>query len=224
MRESVKIERAVPLREQVLSQVIQSLRSGAFLPGDRLTEKRVAEVLGVSRTPVREALHVLAQRGILTRRDNGGFTVTTPKTKSVQKIFELRRRLEPYAASRAAVLAKPAQLKALGQAIQKLSKLVTQGEPEEFMDANADVRRLLFGMAGNEPLSTAIAQLNDHVHFVGMLTAKSQSVRKLVLAKHKRVFAAISAHDPKAAEKATQEYLDAAARELLAALPSPSEG
>src|ERR1700722_11213982 len=97
-----KVARAPLLRDQVVSGILKELQDGRFSPGDRLTEEHIATVLGVSRTPVREALGILAQRGILSRRRGSGFAVSMPSLKSLEDTFELRRLLEPYAARRAA--------------------------------------------------------------------------------------------------------------------------
>lgn len=86
MPEIAKIKRALPLRDQVLDGVIRGLTSGTLRPGERLTEAGVATALGVSRTPVREALGLLAQRGTLTRRAQGGFVVATPSLKILRTI------------------------------------------------------------------------------------------------------------------------------------------
>lgn len=215
-----KAKRVLPLREQVLESVMHALRAGQFLPGERLTEEGVAVVLGVSRTPVREALGILAQRGIVTRRDGGGFLVTTPSAKSLKGIFELRRLLEPYAVRRVAELATPAQLKQIGDALQNLRRTIEKGEPNEVMQANIDLRQLLFSFADNEALIDAIANLNEHVHFIGVLTMKDPAVRKTLLAKHRRIFAAVSSRDPAAAERAMLDYLESGFRSLSEALPT----
>lgn len=218
--EIAKAKRVLPLREQALESVMHALRAGQFLPGERLTEEGVAAVLGVSRTPVREALVLLAQRGVLTRRDGGGFTVTSHCAKRLKGIFELRRLLEPYAARRVAELATPAQLKQLGDALQNLRKMIDEGDANQAMQANSDLRHLLFSFTDNEALAGAIANLNEHVHFIGMLTMKDPVVRKALLAKHRRIFTALSSRDPAAAEQAMLEYLESGFRFVSKALPT----
>jgi DNA-binding GntR family transcriptional regulator len=81
---------------------MSEIHEGRLSPGERLTEDSLASILGVSRTPVREALGALAQRGVLARRDRGGFVVPVPNLAGLKNAFELRRLLEPYAAQRAA--------------------------------------------------------------------------------------------------------------------------
>jgi DNA-binding GntR family transcriptional regulator len=218
MRKIAKIERAPLLRDQVMAGVLQELQDGQFLPGERLTEEHLATVLGVSRTPVREALGVLAQRGILSRRHGNGFAVATPSLKSLEDAFELRRLLEPYAARRAAEKITTAGLAELRKAIATLRKLVPSGKASLVAKTNRDIRRLLFRASLNASLAEAIDQLSDHVYLLGILTMKDRSVRALVLARHESIFKALAARDKDAVEKAVMDYLTAAHESVTMAL------
>ena len=215
-----KVERVAPLREQVADGMMQALLNGRFLPGERLTEGRVAEVLGVSRTPVREAFGVLEQRGILTRRDGGGIFVVKPSLRSLEDVFELRRLLEPYAARLAARRIKIADLARLRKAMAKLRKFVPSGSAAAIAEANRDIRRLLFELCGNASLARAIEQNSDHVYLIGMLTMSSKQTRAIVLARHEQILKALATRDESAIEQAVIEYLDAAYRSVAAALTS----
>jgi DNA-binding GntR family transcriptional regulator len=213
-----KVERAPLLRDQVVSGVLQELQDGRFSPGERLTEEYIATVLGVSRTPVREALGILAQRGILSRRHGSGFAVSKPSLKSLEDTFELRRLLEPYAARRAASEINATELAELRKAIGRLRKLVPSGKASLVAKANRDIRRLLFGVSRNASLAQAIDQLSDHVYLLGILTLKDKSVRALLVVRHESIFKALSTRDEEAVDKAVMDYLSAAHRSVTAAL------
>jgi DNA-binding GntR family transcriptional regulator len=223
MAKMSKIERVAPLRDQVADGLMQALRSGRFLPGERLTEGRVAEVLGVSRTPVREAFGVLAQRGILTRRDGGGFFVSKPSLSSLEDVFELRRLLEPYAARRAASQFKNTDLAQLRMAVARLRALLPSGTSSAIAEANREIRRLLFALCGNPSLTRAIEENSDHIYLIGMLTMNSKDTRAIVLASHERILKALTTRNERAVEQAVVEYLDAAHHAVVSALASDSE-
>ena len=224
MAKIAKVVRAPLLRDQVLTGILRELQDGRFSPGERLTEEYVATVLGVSRTPVREALGILAQRGILSRRHGSGFAVSKPSLKILEDTFELRRLLEPYAARRAATDISTTELAELRQAIAKLRKLVPSGKASLVAKANRDIRRLLFGVSRNASLAQAIDQLSDHVYLLGILTMKDKAVRALVLARHESIFKAMLARDKDAVEKAVMDYLSAAHRSVIAALAAVDSG
>jgi DNA-binding GntR family transcriptional regulator len=218
-----KVERVAPLRDQVAEGLLQALRSGRFLPGERLTEEQVAEVLGVSRTPVREAFGVLAQRGILTRREGGGFVVSKPSLSNLENVFELRRLLEPYAARRAARQFKGTDLALLRTAVAKLRALVPSGSSAAIAEANREIRRILFGLCGNPSLTRAIEENSDHIYLLGMLTMNSKDTRAVVLASHERILKALAARNEHAIEQAVAEYLDAARHAVISALGPDNE-
>jgi DNA-binding GntR family transcriptional regulator len=220
----VKVERAPLLRDQVVSGVLRELQDGRFSPGERLTEEHIATVLGVSRTPVREALGILAQRGILSRRHGSGFAVSKPSLKSLEDTFELRRLLEPYAARRAAFEINATELAELDKAIGRLRKLVPSGKASLVAKTNRDIRRLLFGVSRNASLAQAIDQMSDHVYLLGILTLKDKSVRALLVVRHESIFKALSARDENAVEKAVKDYLSAAHRSVTAALAAVDSG
>jgi DNA-binding GntR family transcriptional regulator len=218
-----KIERAPSLRDQVVARLLASLREGKFVPGERLTEGNVASVLGVSRTPVREALGLLAERGILARRDGGGFIVFKPSRKSLTDMFELRRLLEPYALGRAARLVTDADIAELSRKIGILRRVIKDGSAADVAQTNRELRRLLFGFSGNVELSRAIEQVSDHVYLIGMMTMNSQATRAMVLNKHERIFKALSARSRRSAEKAVAGYLEAAFASVTGALSEKAE-
>jgi DNA-binding GntR family transcriptional regulator len=215
-----KIERALPLRDQVLSGVLRELSIGRFRPGERLTEGHVATVLGVSRTPVREALGLLAERGILMRRAFGGFVVVAPSAKMLQDTFELKSILEPPAARRAAERITDTELVQLRKTLQRLRKVAAKGNGSEVMPAIWEFRRLLYCSSGNDALAKAIEQANDYsqVQFIAMLALASPSIRKLLVARHDEIFAALEARNGAAIERAVHKNLAAWYRSTTDAL------
>lgn len=217
MTRLVKVTRAQPLREQVVDSVVEALRTGLFPAGERLTEEGVAAALGVSRTPVREALSVLAQKGVIARRSGGGYVVPSHGAKAVEDVFAVRRLLEPYAARTIVAVITDDDISRLREALQHLRRAAS-ASAEEMMQANLEMRRQLFSMLDNEPLARAIAQLNESVQFVGLLTLKDAKVRKLVISRHERVMRAFVDRDPDAAEKAMLAYVEGARDAALKAL------
>lgn len=215
---NAKVVRVAPLREQVADGLMERLRNGHFLPGERLTEGRVAHALGVSRTPVREALGILSEQGILTRRPDGGYAVAKPTLSALDELFELRRLLEPYAARRAARRVDDGDLALLRKAVGKLRKLAPTGAAAAVAETNREIRRLLFGFCGNESLARAIEQHSDQVYLMGMLTMNTKEGRLLVLRRHEGILHALSTRSESAVEKAVIRYLEDAHRSVAAAL------
>jgi DNA-binding GntR family transcriptional regulator len=96
-----KLLKSLPLRDRVYESLRKELFDGNFAPGQRITEQEIAVSLGVSRTPVREALNLFRKQGILEQSHGGAYIFSAPTIKQVEDIFEIRRALEPLAARKA---------------------------------------------------------------------------------------------------------------------------
>lgn len=145
---------AVPrqrLADLVYQQILQALHNGEIATSDALHQARLAELLSVSRTPVREALLRLEQEGILDSGYNGGFKLRTITAKSVRDIYQTRLAIEGYAAKHLAENKSP-------QAIEQLSKLVCDLEnkvptsSQEFYETNRLIHRSFIEATKNKYL------------------------------------------------------------------------
>lgn len=212
------IPRAVPLRQQVYESLREQLRAGAFAPGERLTELGVAGLLGVSRTPVREALGQLAQEGFLEALPRGGFGVPALEARDIAEMFEVRELLEPHAVAEAARRAESKELAPLEQAIADEKACLDIADATPFMEANRRFRAALFALAGNARLARTIETFEDHAQYVRWVTLESHAVRRIVIAGQERLLAALAAKDPAAAETAMRAQLAAARTSLMDAL------
>src|SRR5579864_5592420 len=109
------VERPVPLRQSVYEALVELVIAGRLTPGQHLVETELARQLGVSRQPVREALHRLEAEGWVDLRPNQGAFVHVPTDQEVDELLDVRALLEAETARLAAGAASPAQLARLGQ-------------------------------------------------------------------------------------------------------------
>lgn len=219
-----RLKRPKNLREQALEALRHALFTGKFRPGQRVTEEAVADMLGVSRTPAREAINVLGQQGILERRDGGGFHFPSPSLAEIENVFELRRILEPYAARKAIRQCSGQDIEALRVIVAKQEELVARGDAMRFFSLNLQFRRVLFDLAGNPRLSATIGQFMDHLYFVGILTLREEPVRRVVIGGHESMIRALEDRDETAMEKAVLAHLDAAQAALMASVRHGAAG
>ena len=217
-----KVSKAPPLREQAYNNLKAAIVNGKMLPGQRLTEEAVAEFLGVSRTPAREALGLLCQEGALERRPGGGYLVPVPSVEKIEQIFEVRELLEPFAVRLAAMRATPEDLKHLAELIRAQWDALDASDPADFMRPNRESRNLLFRLSGNAQLVDCIARYNDHLQYVGSLTLRDVEVRKIAVGGYERIHDAVAAGDPDAAEAAMRKQLKAARLALTHSLSEAS--
>lgn len=218
MEGSIQIQRAEPLREQVTDAVLRFLSSGELVPGARVTEQGLAKALNVSRTPIREALGRLAQRGILQVRPGGGYVVPLPSVEELHDVIAVRLLLEPPAARMAAKEFDQHHIEAIDKAIGEEGDAVSVKNPLRFAQANEAFREAIFGAISNKALRSAIAQFNSHLHFIRSTTLKNLEIRKEILVRQRQIRDAIARNDADMAEALWKSYLRLTEDSLLAAL------
>ena len=144
--------------ERAYGMIRESVLSGVSPPGTHLAEETLAEMTGLSRTPVREALQRLASEGLVTNEPNGRCYVASFDTTEIQSIFEIRARLESYAAQLAAERRNAADLeslRAINDRIEALGHIVSNEALVAFVDLNTQFHRLILDMSGSRNLRIA---------------------------------------------------------------------
>lgn len=213
-----RVERPLALGDQVYQTLRANVRNGKILPGQMLQEVQLAEQLGVSRTPVREALTRLASDGLVTA-DGRSFVVPSLTLADVDDIYEVRMLIEPEALRRVAVQTANAIVRAPITAALEASMVAHKvGDNEAFMAANARYRQAWLSLVPNPRLVHAVELYADHVQHLRVLTLGSAKVRNLVLNGLKRIAKALAAGDGDAAALAMREHLNEARRSFIAAV------
>lgn len=218
------LQRPLSLRQQVYERLRTALRAGEYKPSQRLTEVGIANTLGVSRTPVREALGLLSREGLLAQLPHGGFEVPDLRADDLNDIFELRYLLEPYAAGLAARNANHEGVTGMHEAIHVEKQCLTDYDNIAFAEASEAFRGHLFAMAGNRRLAAAISQIEGHVQFVRTETYDDWKTRTVVIAGQERILEAVRLRNVEAAAKSMRAHLTATKNTLLSMLAEATIG
>jgi DNA-binding GntR family transcriptional regulator len=212
------VERPVALSDQVYQTLRDNLRNGKILPGYPLQEVQLAAQLGVSRTPVREALTRLAGEGLVSS-DGRSFVVPALTLQNLDDIYEVRFLVEPEAVRHVAEQAhNPAALAPVMQALEESVAANKAGDNETFMEANARFRSAWLSLVPNRRLVHAVELYADHVQHLRALTLDNAQVRNVVLRGLKRIASALAAGDGDAAALAMREHLTEAKRAFIGAV------
>ena len=195
---------------------------GEFAPGSRLKEEELAEVCGVSRTPIRDALRMLAAEYYVTIVPNHGTFVSQWTVGDIEDIFNLRAMLEGYGARRAAERADAAQIAALADHAGAIQEMLDRSGPldaELFLDHNRRFHQILTEAAGSERLSLMISRLVEQP--VLMRTALSYSRADLQRSNnhHLEIVSAVRAGQGAWAESVMTSHIMAAFQVFKAAHP-----
>ncbi|MDP2366692.1 GntR family transcriptional regulator [Rhodoferax sp.] len=212
------INRPVGLADQVYKTLREYLGSHVIRPGQPLQEATLALRLGVSRTPVREALARLLSEGLIAV-EGRSFMVPILSDADVDEIYQLRGILEP------AALALVAQVGAESVALQELADALAQAQAadaandsEAFSDANARFHQTWQAQVHNSRLNRAIDLYAGHVRYLRVLTLGSVPARKAALTGMRNILAALRKRDPAAAQRVMSEHLETARKFLRLAL------
>ena len=209
------LERPQPLRDRVYETLRDYLRAGRIASGQPLQEAALAEQLGVSRTPVREALARLESEGLVVA-DGRSFTVPALDDGDIEDIYALRFLLEPEAL-RLTAERKPTRksLEPLGSALKDMAAAHEAGDGAAFMEANYRFRGAWMALVPNRRLARAIELYADHVRYLRAFTLSEAEVRAVVLKGLKRLLSALEAGDGEAASGAMLAHLGKAKQVLL---------
>lgn len=211
------LQRPLALGDQVYQTLRGHLRDGTIVSGQPLQEVQLAEKLGVSRTPVREALTRLASEGLLAS-DGRSFVVPSLSLEDVDDIYEVRFLLEPAAMRRVAELTPAAAVRApIDEALAAASAAYKANDADAFREANIRFRNAWIALVPNRRLVRAIEQYADHMMRIRALTLGDQKVRTIVIKGLKRIAEALAAGNGDDAATAMRDHLGEAKRCFIAA-------
>jgi DNA-binding GntR family transcriptional regulator len=216
---------AAPLRTQVLDVLREAILTMRFAPGQRLVERELIDMTGVSRTTIREALRELAAEGLVRTIPQKGAVVVALSPEEAEELYELREVLERHLVERFVERAPDAQLVALRRAFTRLEDVVEDGGGTlDVLRAKDALYEVLLAGAGNSALRTSLFQLHARVSLLraGSLSSDpgrpAESVREL-----RALVEAVEARDARGAGAAMVAHIRAAARLGIAAMRASRE-
>jgi DNA-binding GntR family transcriptional regulator len=190
---------------------------GRYRPGTPLSELRLAETYGMSRTPVREALSRLHQEGWVERIPSRGYFVARVTLRAIQNSFEVRRLLEGAAAAAAARVATAAEIDALERLVEAESDLNPSSLPAT-SSANRAFHQTIAAASHNQLAAELIAHCMATMDRVLALGVSALPMLRGTNAEHRAIVEALRRRDADAARQAMEEHLDRCAQLLRDAL------
>jgi DNA-binding GntR family transcriptional regulator len=210
-------------KDLVIDWLREAIITGEFQAGHHLRQEELAERLGVSITPVREALSELRAAGLLTQQANRGARVADTDPRLLADVAMLRSNLEPLAARLAAANLTPRDLELLRQLQNRFDELLHRGDTQDLRKLNYQIHMSIYRAAGSPLLLEFITQLWARLPWDILSVLPGQSARSLH--EHAQLLAALEQHDGEAAERLTREHISHSADALLSFAserPSPT--
>jgi len=201
-------------------QVKDMIFSGVVGIGDKLVTQQLADRLGVSRTPVREALVRLASEGLVTRGENQGYSVRRLTLKDATNLFEARMVIEVANARFAAVRAGSDALCAMKDRLDQASRHLQASEFGAFQKASRGFHQLIAISTANDQLQRMFNQINDLVILFGITLIRSNPARALDIEReNQRIYQAIETGSATQAADAMQDHLNRAYDRFKRSIP-----
>jgi DNA-binding GntR family transcriptional regulator len=199
-----------------LDNLRQAIIERQFAPGQRLIERELVELTGVSRTSVREALRELAAEGLVTAVPNKGTVVASVSAEEARQLYEVRSVLEALAGRLFVQHASQTQRTALVKALQRIERLAAKGAP--VLAAKDSFYDVLFEGGGNDALRTVVAGLHARVSLLRWLSLSVPGRPTESLGELRAIVDAVLANDADGAACACSRHVEQAGRVGLQAL------
>lgn len=190
-----------PLREVIFDSLRQAIIMGELKPGERLMEIQFAEKMGVSRTPVREAIRKLELEGLVVMIPRKGAHVAELSVKDIIDVLEIRSSLDGLATRLAAQRINKDELKELKNIVNQFSQHMEKGNVQGLIKKDIEFHELIFRASRNEKLLQIITNLKDQIHRFRVVYLKDYSSPKELVKEHHDIYRAIENKDEILAEK-----------------------
>jgi DNA-binding GntR family transcriptional regulator len=196
-----------PLYEDVAERLREQIFAHELAPGSWLDEQNLAAAFGISRTPMREAIKVLASEGLVTTKMNKGAYVTEVDRQDLEQIFTVLSLLEGQAAKETAIKATEDQLTQLDNLHHRLEKAAADRDTAQFFEINVKFHELIQEIAGNKWMNGVIEDLRKVLKLQrrDSLTRSGRLLSSLL--EHREILQAILKRDSQAAELAMRKHL-----------------
>ena len=195
------------LYQEVAERLRQRIFAHEIPPGSWIDEQKLAEQYGISRTPLREALKVLASEGLVELKPRRGCYVTEISRQDLDDIFPLMALLEGRCAFEAAQRARPAEIASLKEIHEQLENAARDGRIDAFFEANQAFHKRVQELSGNRWLLTVIQDLRKVLKLSRLHSLSLEGRLQQSLDEHRAIVAAIAGKDGITAERLMHDHL-----------------
>lgn len=204
-----------PLGDKVYHRLRSAILEGVFPPGRRLVEVEVAEQLGVSRTPVREAFQRLAREGLVTNKPRKGIIVEGLSPDDALEVSRIREVLEGLAAALAAERMTEAETDALKKTLDDADQALSRYDSDDAFTASTRFHAAVIAGAHSPRLERILNAVIDPIMRYRRISMSVEQRRLIALPEHRRIYEAISNRDPEEAERAARDHARKAAKQVV---------
>lgn len=198
----------LPLRDVVFNTLRQAILTGELKPGERLMEIHLANKLGVSRTPIREAIRKLELEGLVTMIPRRGAEVAQITEKSMNDVLEVRRAMDALCVELACDRITPEELEQLKEACDAFEAAVKTRDVKKIAQADVALHDIIVRATGNQRLIQLVNNLSEQMYRYRFEYIKDSSQHERLVEEHRIIYQSIVQKDKETASQAAKTHID----------------
>ena len=207
--------RTASLEEQVTATLESEILTGTLASGTALTEQSLSKRLGVSRTPIRAALHTLAEEGLIDLVPNRGAVVVGVTREDLIDIYKIRMRLEGLASALAAERISREDLATLRESVELAEFYISRNDTEHLKELDTQFHAIIYRASGNRMLNKTLSELHRNIISYRKMSLSVPGRLERSVGEHREILKAIEAGDAERADSLTCAHVAAALENML---------
>ena len=210
----------IPLRDIVFKTLREAIITGDLKPGERLMEIKLANEMGVSRTPVREAIRKLELEGLVQMTARKGAEVAPINSRDLKEVLEIRRVLEGLACQLACMKATEQDIQGFQELNLEIEKAIAENDTEKIAKLDVLFHEKICVISGNARLVTLLNQLKEHIYRYRLEYITELKNKATIIEEHNRIIQYLSRKNPKAVKKDIEHHIEVQEKYILSSLDS----
>lgn len=220
---SVHMDEYLPLRDVVFNTLRQAILKGELKPGERLMEIALAERLGVSRTPIREAMRKLELEGLVVMIPRRGAQVANITEKDLNDVLEVRLALENMAIEKACNRMTEDQTDKLWIAAREFEKTMTEGNLVRLAEADVEFHEIIYQASDNRRLNQVLNNLREQIYRYRVEYLKDEETRNVLVKEHEELYHAIKERDVSRALEISSKHIENQRKAIIQSIEADQE-
>lgn len=201
------VQKAQPYKYQVYDEIKRGILKGQYMPGDVLTERKLSDEMGISRTPIREAMQMLAHDGWLVMETYKGAVVREFDLEYVLEVLKIRKSLEMLAVEDAVLNVTDRDLEDLEEIARCQRDMLNHYDEYDYIEMDRKFHQKIYELSHNRTLQSLLNNFNDIISFFGIRALKQKERKITTMEEHQKILDAVKSRDAGAAVHAMEEHM-----------------
>lgn len=198
----------LPLRDVVFNTLREAILKGELKPGERLMELQLASKLGVSRTPIREAIRMLEQEGLAVTIPRKGAEVAKMTEKDMEDVLQIREVLDKLAVSLASDNMSSTEIRDLEERMLQFEASIKSGDIRSLAQSDVNFHDVIYRATGNTKLITMLNNIREQIYRYRVEYLKDENAYPTLIREHRAIVEALKKHDKQKATEAMRIHVE----------------